>query len=185
VTSKSWVIGISGASGMRYALRTVEILAEKGFDLHIVCTESGLRVLREEEGLGAEQFQEKGHWYNPRDIGASIASGSFKCNGMLIVPCSMGTVGAIAAGLSTNLLQRAAEVTLKERRPLIIVPRETPLSTIHCENLAKLSRAGAAIVPAMPGFYHKPRTIEELIDMMVMKILDMMGVENEMAKRWQ
>lgn len=195
-TGLPWVIGISGASGMRYARRLIDVLEAAGFELHLVISDAALRVMAEEEGIktsasqissealiGRESSRVK--FYPSKDIGAAIASGSFKVAGMVICPCSMDTLASIATGVSMNLLQRAADVTIKERRPLILVPRETPLSAIHLENMLKLARLGVAIVPAMPGFYHSPTSIEELVDMQVMKITDQMGLSLSLVKRWR
>lgn len=192
-----WVFALTGASGMRYALRLLDVAQQHLGEVHVVISEAGLRVLREEEdikcsfgsldaktliGRSADNF----YFYNPRDIGAKIASGSALFDGMVISPCSMGTMAAVANGISENLVHRAADVCLKENRRLIIMPRETPLSAIHLENMLKLSRAGARIVPAMPGFYHRPESLEEVIDMMAMKILDQMGIhEHGLAERWK
>lgn len=195
---KRWVVGVSGASGIRYALRLLEVLLDSGVETHVVFSDSALRVMAEEEGLklshvalsassllGREVPDSLVQFYGPKDIAAKIASGSFKFEGMVVVPCSMGTMASIAHGLSNNLLQRAADVTIKERRKLILVPRETPLSTIHLENMLSLSRAGAVLIPAMPGFYHKPQTIQDMVDMLVMKILDQMGIESNLVTRWR
>lgn len=193
---KRWVVGVTGASGIRYGLRLIRLIVEAVDEVHIVFSDAALRVLNDEEGtaathssLAAEIFPtaRPGNvvFHNPRDIGASIASGSLICEGMVIAPCSMATLGAIAHGVSQNLVHRAAEVALKEGRRLVLAPRETPLSTIYLENMAALSRAGARIVPAMPGFYHQPKTIDDLVDMMVMKILDQMGIHIDLVKRWQ
>ena len=190
-----WTIGVTGASGMKYALRLIEVLSGQGIESHVVFSEAALRVLAEEEGkkLSSAKFKSENlfgrelphiTFYSHRDIGAAIASGSFVTEGMVICPCSMGTLGAVASGLSQNLVQRAADVTLKEGRKLIIVPRETPLSAIHLENMLKLSKLGVKICPAMPGFYHKPKSIEDLVDMQVMKILDQMGVNSDLVRRW-
>jgi 4-hydroxy-3-polyprenylbenzoate decarboxylase len=119
-----------------------------------------------------------------RDLAAPVASGSFPVRAMVVVPCSMGTIGRLAAGLSGNLIERAADVSLKEGRPLVLVPRETPLGQIHLRNLLELSRAGAIILPAMPGFYHRPRTVEEVADHVVLKIMDRLGLPCERVKRW-
>ncbi|MBX7143866.1 MAG: UbiX family flavin prenyltransferase [Oligoflexia bacterium] len=192
----AWIFGITGASGMRYALRLLEICSTILPELHVVISEAGLRVLREEENkslsyasLNMQRLcgvdRDNVVFYNPRDIGARIASGSMLFEGMVIVPCTTGTMAAVAHGICDNLVHRAADVTLKERRKLVVVPRETPLSTIHLENMLTLSRAGAALVPAMPGFYHQPASIDELVDMMVMKILDQMGIPNSLVKRWK
>lgn len=194
-TSNRWVVGISGSSGMPYALRIIEFLAESGSDVSVVFSESALRVLAEEQnikisqsGLSTQKLfgrEIRGvKVFNPRDIGAWFASGSSPAAGMVIVPCSMATLGMIANGCGHNLIHRAADVCLKEHRRLVIVPRETPLSEIHLENMLKLARMGARVVPAMPGFYHQPNSLKDLVDMMVMKILDSMGVPNNLVKRW-
>lgn len=194
-----WVIGVTGASGTVYARRLIEVLLAERPDaeLHIVFSEAALRVMREEEGIstsvskldfvslfGAEAAA-RSHLYNNRDIGAAIASGSFRTSGMVIVPCSMATLAAVACGFGDKLIHRAADVVLKERRKLIIVPRETPLSNIHLENMLVLSKAGAIVAPAMPGFYHRPSSISELVDMQVMKILDLMGCPVNLVERWE
>lgn len=191
-----WIVGISGASGTIYARRLLEILAEfrQDVSLDIVVSDGGVRVLHEEDHieLGRADSVEKlsgrpnplAKLHSNKDIGACIASGSFKVDGMVIVPCSMSTLGAIANGIADNLLRRAADVTLKEGRPLILAPRETPLNQIHLKNLLTLSQAGAVIVPCMPGFYSKPSTIQELVDHMVMRILDQMKIELPISPRW-
>jgi 4-hydroxy-3-polyprenylbenzoate decarboxylase len=164
--------------------------------LDLVISEAGQRVLREEEGIKLSlndpdlEVLVGGHhprvrYHHIQDIGASIASGSHRSAGMVIVPCSMGTLGKIACGSGSNLIHRAAEVTLKEGRSLIIVPRETPLSAIHLENLLKLARNGARIVPAMPGFYHRPQSISQITEMMAMRIADQMGFDLPLAERWK
>lgn len=181
---------------MKYALRVLEVLSEQVAEVHIVFSEAGLRVLREEEGkslslsrLSCEALIGKPRsnvfFYNPRDIGASIASGSMLVDGMVVVPCSMGTLAAIAHGTSQNLLHRAADVTLKERRRLVLVPRETPLSAVHLRNMLTLAELGVSVVPAMPGFYHQPASVQDLVDMMVMKILDQMQISNRLVPRWK
>jgi 4-hydroxy-3-polyprenylbenzoate decarboxylase len=195
IQSNRWVVGVSGSSGMPYALRIIQFLAEQGNDVSVVFSESALRVLAEEQDLKTSQSGLSTKklfgrdipgvsFFNPKDIGAWFASGSAPAAGMVIVPCSMATLGIIANGCGNNLIHRAADVCLKEYRRLVIVPRETPLSQIHLENMLKLSRMGARIVPAMPGFYHQPASIQDLVDMMVMKILDSMGVPNNLVKRW-
>lgn len=191
-----WIFGITGASGMRYALRLLEVASAIIPEVHVVISEAGLRVLREEENKALSYSnltmqrlcgvdRDNVTFYNPRDIGARIASGSMLFDGMVIVPCTTGTLAAVAHGICDNLIHRAADVTLKERRKLVVVPRETPLSSIHLENMLALSRAGAHLVPAMPGFYHQPASINDLVDMMVMKILDQMGIQNTLVKRWK
>lgn len=193
---KRWVVGITGASGVRYGLRLIEHLSAVADEVHVVFSDAAMRVLHDEEGVKATaaslpELLTPGSasariiFHNCRDIGASIASGSLITEGMVIIPCSMATLGALAHGVAQNLVHRAAEVVMKEGRRLILVPRETPLSTIHIENMATLSRLGVRIVPAMPGFYHQPQSIDDLVNMMVMKVLDQMDVHLDLVKRWQ
>lgn len=197
-SSAPWIIAVTGASGTVYARRLIQMLLEfsPGIEIELVFSEAGLRVMREEEGistgvssvklkklLGFDSSQVRIH--NNRDIGASIASGSYPTSGMVIVPCSMRTLAAVSAGLAENLIHRAADVTLKEGRRLILVPRETPLSAIHLENMLRLSRLGVRILPAMPGFYHQPQSIQDLVDMMVMRIADQMGFQIDLSARWK
>ena len=192
---ESWIVGVTGASGVLYALRLLSVLPPLVEHLHVILSDSALRVLNEEEGIavsGASLTLEKltgsspsnVTLYNPRDIGARVASGSMLCKGMVIIPCSMATVGAIAHGVHSHLVHRAADVTLKEGRKLIIVPRETPLSTIHLENMLTLSKAGVRVLPAMPGFYHRPTSVQDIVDMLVMKVLDSMELPNSLVTRW-
>jgi 4-hydroxy-3-polyprenylbenzoate decarboxylase len=164
--------------------------------IHLLITDAGWRVLKEELGWDTtkrkdtleQQFGTAGsgtyRYHSIQDIGASTASGSFRTSGMVIIPCSMGTLSGIAHGASDNLLERTADVMLKEGRPLILVPRETPLHAIHLENMLKLSRMGVRIIPAMPAFYQGPQTLDDMVDFMVGKVLDSMGVEHELYKRW-
>lgn len=193
---KRWVVGVTGASGIRYALRLIECLAAAVDELHLCFSDAALRVLSDEESIKVSHAGILSEAvfprplsnvvvHNPRDVGASIASGSLITEGMVIIPCSMASLGALAHGVQQHLIHRAAEVTLKEGRRLILVPRETPLSTLHLENLTTLSRVGVKIVPAMPGFYHQPKSIEDLVDMLVMKVLDQMGIHIDLVKRWQ
>lgn len=192
---KGWIVGITGASGAVYGIALCRFLLENGFRVHLIVTDAGWRVLQDELGWSASHRanaieQHLGMWktrliYHPiGDIGASIASGSYPVEGMVVAPCSMGTLAAVASGMSGNLLQRAADVTLKEGRRLIIVPRETPLSTIHLENLLKLSRLGVRVIPAMPAFYNKPATIDDMVDFLVGKVLDSMQIDNGLYNRW-
>ena len=196
--SNRWILGMSGASGTVYARTLVREMITRipEVELEIVCSDSSLRVMREEERIATSVHSvdlskvfgvssERVRVHNNRNIGASIASGSYPVAGMVILPCSMATVAAVASGLGDNLIRRAADVTLKEGRRLIVVPRETPLSMIQLENLLTLSRAGAMIVPAMPGFYHQPQTIQDLVDMMVEKVADLMGYQLGLIDRWK
>jgi flavin prenyltransferase len=184
--------GITGASGAPYAVRLLEALNGSGTPVRLIVSNYGMRLLAEECGI--ENLDElraaTGDWsavelFDSLDRGATPASGSALSRGMVICPCSMGTLASIAAGTSRNLVERAADVVLKERRPLILVPRETPLSLIHLENMRRLTIAGATILPASPGFYHRPTRVEELVDFVVARILDQLGVENTLGKRWR
>ncbi|MFN4897016.1 MAG: UbiX family flavin prenyltransferase [Pseudomonadota bacterium] len=194
--SSVWVVGVTGGSGVRYAVRLLQVLPKLVDQVHVVFSEAALRVLNDEEGiavssaaLNLEKLCGTGAdnvtFYNCRDIGARIASGSMLTSGMVVVPCSMATLGALAHGIPSHLVHRAADVTMKEGRPLIIVPRETPLSAIHLENMLKLARCGVKIVPAMPAFYNRPATVEQMVDQFVMKVLDSMGVSHSLGHRWK
>jgi len=196
-----YVVGVTGGSGAPYARRLLQVLLEAGHQVKLVVTESGERILAIELGLRLEgTLDERAEqWrsflgrpagdtalelFHPRDMAASISSGSFPTSGMVVIPCSMGTLARIAAGVSTTLVERAADVTMKERRPLVLVPRETPLNEIHLENMLRLRRAGADILPAAPGFYHQPRTIDDLVDFIVARVLDRLGIEHQLLGRW-
>jgi len=196
--ARPWIIAITGASGTVYARRLIQALLENipTIELEVVVSEAALRVMREEENIktslhsikiedliGYESARVTMH--NNRDIGASIASGSYRVSGMVIVPCSMATLGAVANGMAQNLIHRAADVCIKEKRRLVMVPRETPLSLIHLENLSKLARVGVDIVPAMPGFYQQPKSISDLVDQFVMRIIDQMGFDVPLQERWK
>lgn len=196
VENQVWVVGVTGASGVRYATRLVQVLASLVREVHVVVSDSALRVMNEEEGIAVNASNislerltgttaDNVTFYNPKDIGARIASGSMITTGMVVIPCSMSTLGALAHGVSSHLVHRAADVHLKEGRRLILVPRETPLSSFHLENMLKLSQHGVKIVPAMPGFYNRPQSVQDLIDHMVMKVVDAMGVPNSLASRWR
>ena len=179
------VVGVSGASGAIYAYKLLKVLVRSGIEVHFVASKAGLEVLEYECGVGLEQLTKLVYKvYDVNRIDSAIASGSFPCESMVIVPCSMRTLGSLAGGIADNLLTRAADVTLKEGRKLVLVTRETPVHAIHLENMLKLSHAGARILPACPGFYHKPQTIEQLVDMLVGKICDTLNVENNLFERW-
>ncbi|WP_379129188.1 UbiX family flavin prenyltransferase [Paenibacillus sp. sgz500958] len=195
-TPKSYVIGITGASGAIYGIRLTETLLSMGYTVHLVISNAGWRVIKEELGINTtdrdgflnEMFKScpGSLLYHPvSNIGASIASGSFRVEGMIIMPCSMGTLSAVAHGSSDNLMSRAADVMLKEGRQLVLVPRETPLHAIHLENMLKLSRLGVKIIPAMPAFYHVPQTVDDLVNFMVGKVLDSFNIEHALFKRWE
>lgn len=181
------VVGITGASGGIYGLRLLEILQQiPDIEVHVVISEHGWQVLEYECGTTPETLQPFNCIiHDVKNIGASIASGSFQTEAMVVVPCSMRTIGNIANGIADNLLSRTADVMLKEGRKLIVVPRETPLSAIHLENMLKLARLGVRIVPACPGFYHRPQDLQSVIDMMVGKICDSLGVDHQLFTRWQ
>jgi 4-hydroxy-3-polyprenylbenzoate decarboxylase len=184
--------GITGASGAPYAVRLLRALNDAATPTRLIVSSYGWRLLAEEtgiDGLGALQAA-TGDWsrvelYDSLDRGATPASGSAPSGGMVVCPCSMGTLASIAAGTSRNLVERAADVALKERVPLILVPRETPLSLVHLENMTRLTRAGAVIMPAAPGFYHRPESIADLVDFVVARILDHLGVEHRVGHRWK
>lgn len=186
------IIGITGASGAPYALRVMELLAAAELELHLAVTKLGRRLLADELGLKTLEPDRltagRGNLltiHSDNDLGAAIASGSFLHQGMVIVPCSSNTLGAVASGITTSLVQRAAAVTLKERRKLILAHRESPVSHIDILNMQRLSEAGAIITPLAPGFYLMPRTVEDLVDFMAGKILDLLGVEHDLNTRWK
>lgn len=183
---KKIVVGITGASGSIYAIRLLEVLHELGHELHVVVTDSGQQVIEYECGKTLKDLEKiSAKVYDVHNIGAAIASGSFLVDAMVVVPCSMKSAAAIATGVTDNLLTRAADVTLKEARPLIVVPRETPMHAGHLENLLKLTHLGARILPACPGFYHKPQTLDDVINIMVGKICDALHIETNLFKRWK
>jgi flavin prenyltransferase len=182
------VVGITGGSGVIYGIRLLEVLKKKesvGIETHLIVSPSAAITIKAETEFSAkhvESLATKIHRFG--DISAPLASGSFKFDSMVIVPCSMHTLGAIASGIADNLLVRSAEVTLKERRRLILVPRETPLTLIHLQNMVRAAEAGAIVLPAMPAFYEKPKSLNDLIDHLVGKILDLLEIEHELFARW-
>ncbi|HET6328393.1 MAG TPA: flavin prenyltransferase UbiX [Planctomycetaceae bacterium] len=190
------VVGITGASGAAYAKRLLEVLLNAKVRVHLTISQAGAQVLLTELGLRCDlqKFDPRAldlqhgteHliYHHSSDYTASIASGSFLTSGMVICPCSMGTLAGVANGLSTNLIQRAADVHLKERRKLVVVPRETPLGSIQLENMKRLADAGAVVLPAMPGFYHLPKSIDDLIDFVVSRICDQLGIDANLVGRW-
>ena len=185
VSAKKILVGVTGASGSLYALRLLEALQAYNLEVHLVISESGKLVVNHEIPDGITKLTKLAHHvYQIDDIAAAVASGSYGIDSMVILPCSMGTLGAIANGLSHNLLTRAADVILKEQRKLVLVPRETPFSTIHLENLLTLSRMGAVILPAAPGFYHHPQTITDLLNFIVGRILDHLKIPQGLVKQW-
>jgi flavin prenyltransferase len=180
------VIGFSGASGIIYGIRLLEILHSINVQTYLIISEWAKKNIEIETDKTLEYVKSLSSVnYDNFKLDASVSSGSFLHDGMVIVPCSMKSLSSIANGYDDTLISRAASVTLKESRKLIIVPRETPLSRIHLENMIKLQEAGAIILPAMPGFYHKPSTIDEIIDHLVGKILDQLKIEHDLFKRWK
>lgn len=180
---KRIVVGVTGASGAAYAARTLEFLREHTtVEVDVVFTKTGRLVWNHEIGTDPENYGFK--LWNPGDFTAPFASGSARVDGMLVIPCSTGSAARIAHGLNTDLVGRAADVVLKERRPLVLVVRETPLSVIHLRNLTQLAEAGAVVMPASPGFYHQPKTVQDLVDHVVARALDRLGIDNELFRRW-
>lgn len=177
-------VGVTGASGAIYGYALIKTLHDLGVEVHAVYTEMGIKVLEYECGYNVNNIRQYAVIHDNTDLFAPLASGSFKMNGMVIVPCSMHTLGALANASGRDLLTRAADVTLKETRKLVVVPRETPMTSIHLENMLKLTQAGAVVMPAAPGFYHKPETIEDIVDFMTGKILDILDIEHNLFKRW-
>ena len=187
-----WVLAITGASGAPYGVRLLEVLVSSEVPLQLIVSGHGWRLLAHEVGIGSEaelRAATGGEWSHVEvcdnaDRGARPASGSAKSAGMVICPCSMGTVAAIAHGTSRSLVERAADVALKERRQVILVPRETPLSLVHLRNLTAVTEAGAIVIPAAPGFYQRPQRVEDLVDFVVQRVLDHMGVDAALVPRW-
>ena len=188
------VMAITGASGAPYAVRLLEQLVAADKPVWLIVTSHGLRLMRTEMDLdsvdalrsriGAAAWKRLVTVYDDADRGAAPASGSARNDGMVICPCSMGTLSAISVGASRSLVERSADVMLKERRKLVLVPRETPLSAIHLSNMLRLTRAGAVVLPAAPGFYNRPESIQDLVDFVVGRVLDQLGVANTLVKRW-
>lgn len=191
------IVGITGASAGVYGVRLLQVLTkQEDIEVHLTISSSGARALSEELQLevNLDNFELESLigvssprviYHHESDIAAPIASGSFRTEGMVVVPCSMGSIASIAGGMSRNLIQRAADVCIKENRKLVVVPRETPLSPIHLENMLKLSRVGVCVLPAMPGFYHYPKNVDDLLNFVVTKILDQFGIDVELIQRWK
>jgi len=183
--ASKFVIGISGASGAIYGIRTLEILKTLGIETHVIVSQWGLKNIEIETGKKLDHISSLcTKLYSNDSLAAPVSSGSFLHSGMIIVPCSMKTLASICNGQDDTLISRAAGVTLKESRRLVVVPRETPLSKIHLTNMLKLAEAGAVILPAMPGFYQKPTSIGDIIDHLVGKILDQFGIDHDLSVRW-
>ncbi len=194
---KRLIVGITGASAGVYGVRLLQVLTkQEDIEIHLTISSSGARALSEELQIEVDLDNFKLEsligisssrviYHHESDIAAPIASGSFRTEGMVVVPCSMGSIASIAGGMSRNLIQRAADVCIKENRKLVVVPRETPLSPIHLENMLKLSRLGVCVLPAMPGFYHYPKDIDDLLNFVVTKILDQFGIDTKLIQRWK
>lgn len=194
------VLGITGASGAPYAIRLLEILVRAGQRVHVTMSPAAVEVFQAELGLSVDLqlplfsdllppeleavAHQLIHYHHYKNFQAGIASGSFRTGGMVVCPCSMGTISAIAHGASQNLIHRAADVHLKEKRPLILVPRETPLGLVQLRNMTLCAEAGALLLPAMPAYYTKPQTIQDMVDFIVARICDQLGVEHQLLKRW-
>ena len=190
---RRWVLAITGASGAPYAIRLLEVLVEHEVPVHLIVSRHGWRLLDAEAGVKSEDDLKAatgGEWPHVEvladdDRGATPASGSAEGAGMVICPCSMGTVAAVAHGTSRSLVERAADVALKERRPLILVPRETPLSLVHLRNLTLAAEGGATVLPAAPGYYHRPTEVRQLVDFVVQRVVDHMRLDITLVTRWQ
>lgn len=200
-SNRPLIVGVSGASGLIYAVRALKYLLAADYEIELVASKASFMVWQAEQGIrmSPEPVQQEQFWRQQcgietagkltchpwGDVGANIASGSFRTLGMLVIPCSMSTVAKLAAGLSSDLLERAADVQLKEGRKLVVVPRETPFSLIHLRNLTSLAEAGARIVPAIPAWYHNPQTVEDLVDFVVARALDQFEIDCVPFDRWK
>lgn len=206
---RAFVIGITGATGAIYGVRLIEEFVQRDYRVYLTITRAGIEVVEKELGLclkeddpslvkekllayllsrdnlSRKDLADNLHYLPIDQIGAVIASGSFVTEGMAVVPCSMSTLAGIAQGRSMNLLERAADVMIKEGRPLLVAPREMPLNSIHLKNMLQLSDLGVMIVPPMPGFYHQPQSIDDLIDFVIGKMLDRLGISHQLYARWQ
>jgi flavin prenyltransferase len=192
----SFAVGFSGGSGIAYGIRLVETLLGSGHEVHLASTNAAFRVLRHEHGVAiteakqlvelfAEANRRRLHVHEIAAVESAPASGSAGITATILCPCSMGTLARVAHGFSSNLVERSADVALKEGRPLVVVPRETPLAEVHLKNMLELKRMGAVILPAMPGFYHRPQSVEDIVDFVVAKILDCLGIESPIVQRWR
>ncbi|WP_457612378.1 UbiX family flavin prenyltransferase [Methanocaldococcus sp.] len=178
------VVGITGASGVVYSKKLIEELYKK-VNLNIIISESAKDIIKEELNIDYNYFKKFGSLYDNKDFFSPLASGSNKFDAYIVIPCSMKTLSAIANGYSSSLIVRVADIALKERRKLILVPREMPFNSIHLENMLKLSNLGAIIMPPCPAFYHKPKDIEDIINFVVGRILDLLGIKNNLYRRWR
>ena len=180
------IVAMSGASGVIYGIRLLQALKDEGVETHLTLSGWAEKNIEFETSFKVEEVKRMATYvYDVNDLSAPITSGSYPSSGMVVIPCSTKTLAAIANGYSQNLIHRSAEVMLKEKRPLVICPRETPLNQIHLENMYRLARAGAIIFPLSPPFYHKPKTIDDLVNQIVGKILDLFNIESKLLKRWK
>jgi len=179
------IIAITGASGVVYGKRLLEVLQKKKIETHLIISKTAEKIIEHELEATKKDIEKlASHVYSVDDLAAKIASGSFRTDGMIIIPCSMKTLAGIAHGYAENLILRVADVMLKEKRKLILVPRETPLNIIHLRNMLELAKQGVVIVPAMPAYYHKPKNVGDVIDYVVGKVVDCLGIEHSLFKRW-
>ena len=180
------IIAITGATGAVYGVRLLQVLHETpGIETHLMISDAGVLNLHQELDLGRKDVEALAHVvHNVRDVGASIASGSFQSDGMIVAPCSMKTLAAVAHGLSDNLISRAADVVLKERRRLVLMVRETPFNLAHLRNMTAVTEMGGIIFPPLPGFYQRPKTIDDMVDHTVGRVLDLFGVPHALTPRW-
>jgi 4-hydroxy-3-polyprenylbenzoate decarboxylase len=179
------IVAITGASGVIYGKRLLQVLREKRVETHLIVSKAAEKVVEHELGVTKKDLERLvSRFYSVDDLGSPLMSGSFQTDGMVIVPCTMKTLAGIAHGYSDNLILRAADVTLKEGRKLVVVPRETPLSVVHLRNMLAVAKLGVVVVPAMPAYYHKPKKIGDLVDFVVGKVLDCLGVEHTLYRRW-
>lgn len=185
-TPKRLIVAITGATGAAYGVRLLQVLRETpDIETHLVVSDAGLLNLQQELDMNRTQLEALAHVaYSVHDVGATIASGSFQSDGMVVAPCSMRTLAAVAHGLSDNLITRAADVMLKERRRLILMVRETPFNLAHLRNMTSVTEMGGIIYPPLPGFYHRPQTIADMIDHTVSRVIDLLGVPHTLAPRW-
>ena len=185
MASKKIIIGMTGASGSIFGLRLLEALKKSDVETHVIASKWAQRTMEHETSYSLDNLKDLANvYYGPGDMGAQISSGSYVTEGMVIVPCSARSVAAIATGFGEHLVHRAADVILKERRRLVLVVRETPLNDIHLENLLKLSRMGVTILPPVPAFYNHPKTLDDMINHIIVRILDQFSIETDFAKRW-
>jgi 4-hydroxy-3-polyprenylbenzoate decarboxylase len=181
------VVAVSGATGAVYAVRLLQVLRESpGIETHLVVSEAGWRNLQQEQDLARAAIETLAqHVHDVRNVGAAIASGSFRCAGMVIAPCSMRTLAAVAHGLADNLITRAADVMLKERRRLVLMVRETPLNLAHLRNMVSVTEMGAIVCPPLPAFYLRPKSVDEIVDGSVARVLDLLDVPHRLSARWE